>query len=351
MPISAANRVFDRFKSPPSLPGRRNRVFLSALLLLLGLPFLYWGLLPAFLQTINDDPDFGRAAIAGPMKSPQEDAVGTDAGAMESQKALVSGAVPGSVQIAIQLIQREVDLYGWTANDPFFQPTYGLDNMPNFQMGVISGLYRFSLELADQLGRTRGSSQVDEHLDKAAGLLKYAGDIWVFDISTSFLPTASSEKQYRAAMRALEAYADRLKKGEAVFERRSDNLLATLDRMAADMGSASAQIANFNRDVGFFPFSLRADDLFYFNKGRLYAYYLILRELEYDFANVIQERDLTTAWQQMLESLRQAATLDPLIVTVGSASGMATPNHLTAQGFYLLRGRTQMKEITNILLK
>ncbi len=31
--------------------------------------------------------------------------------------------------------------------------------------------------------------------------------------------------------------------------------------------------------------------------------------------------------------------------------GWLWPNHLTAQGFYLLRARTQLRELTNILLK
>ena len=34
----------------------------------------------------------------------------------------------------------------------------------------------------------------------------------------------------------------------------------------------------------------RCDDIFYFNKGRLYANYLLLRELGVDFENIIRER-------------------------------------------------------------
>ena len=45
-----------------------------------------------------------------------------------------------------------------------------------------------------------------------------------------------------------------------------------------------------------------------------------------------------------LESLREAAQLDPLIVTNGSPDGIFPNSHLTAQGFYLLRARTQLRE-------
>src|SRR3546814_5528879 len=95
--------------------------------------------------------------------------------------------------------------------------------------------------MTDQIGRTRGSSEADRDLDKAAGLLKFPGDVWIYDLSTSFLPTASSESQYRSARRALLAYNDRLAAGQAIFERRADNLLGTIERIAADLGSARSE--------------------------------------------------------------------------------------------------------------
>jgi len=46
-----------------------------------------------------------------------------------------------------------------------------------------------------------------------------------------------------------------------------------------------------------------------------------------------------------------AAQLDPWVVWNGYPDALLIPNHLLAQGFYLLRARTQLREITNILLK
>jgi hypothetical protein len=40
-----------------------------------------------------------------------------------------------------------------------------------------------------------------------------------------------------------------------------------------------------------------------------------------------------------------------LIVWNGYPDGLLIPNHLAAQGFYLLRARTQLRELTSILLK
>jgi hypothetical protein len=66
---------------------------------------------------------------------------------------------------------------------------------------------------------------------------------------------------------------------------------------------------------------------------------------------VIQERDLVAAWAQMLESFRAAATLQPWVVLNGAPDSLLSPSHLAAQGFFLLRARTQLREISNILLK
>jgi hypothetical protein len=256
-----------------------------------------------------------------------------------------------SVAVAADLINREINTHRWVANDPFFMPGSLLDNMPNFQMGIIAALSRFTIELGDQIARTRGSSQIDQDLNRAAGLLRYPGTVWIFDLSTSWAPTASSESQYRRAMRALRDYNERLAMGQAVFETRADNLQATLERFTADLGSASAAIDHEVIERSGFGIDFKADDLFYTNKGRLYAYFLLLRALGADFDKVIRDRDLGGAWAQMLGSFRDAALLQPWVVVNGPPDGQFLPSHLAAQGFFLLRARTQLKEITNILLK
>lgn len=252
-----------------------------------------------------------------------------------------------SVSTAIGLINREINQNRWTANDPFFLPGAALDNMPNFQTGIVYALSRFAIELSDQIGRTRGSSQVDPDLDNAAGLLKFRGDKWVFDPSISLLPGVSSEQQYRQAIAALERYNQRLTEGQAVFERRTDNLQETLNRFANDLGSASALIDDKVDAPSLFDRT--ADDVFYATKGRLYAYSLILRDLGTDFEQVINERQVAPAWAEMIGSLQAASALDPLVVVNGSADGIIFPNHLAGLGFYLLRARTQMREISSIL--
>jgi hypothetical protein len=256
-----------------------------------------------------------------------------------------------AVAMAAALIDREVSKTKWVANKPWIFPSSVLDNMPNFQMGLIYAISRFGIEMTDVLGRTRGSSQADADLDKASGLLKYDGTIWVWEPTTSLMPTASAERQYIAGQKSLMSYNQRLGEGNAVYDKRADNLIAFLGRVSSDLGSASAalDLRAMESDAGWFD--TRADDILYAAKGRLYGYYMLLREIGVDFEDVIAEKNVAKVWAQMLDSLRTAAAMDPLIVSNGANDGLLVPSHLAAQGFYLLRARTQLKEVENILLK
>lgn len=256
-----------------------------------------------------------------------------------------------TVAVAADLIEREIETHRWVANDPFFMPGYMLDNMPNYQQGIITALFRFSSELRDEIARTRGSSSEDPDAKQAASYLSYGGDIWIFNLDVSFAPTAPSEKQYREGMRALRRYNERLANDKTIFEARADNLQTMIDRFTSDIGSSSAAIdRHLTERSGWLP-DFTGDDLFYANKGRLYAYFLLMRALEVDFTKVIAEKDLGNAWRLTLDSLRDAATLQPWVILNGAPDSQMLPSHLAAQGFYLLRARTQLKEIVNILLK
>ena len=287
---------------------------------------LYYPVGMAIMHKIDDDPSF------------------------DANPTIPEGA-SYAVAVAADLVEREVDVNGWRANDPFFFATAPLDNMPNFQQGIMAAMSRFAVEMTDQIGRSRGSSQADADLDSAAGFLKYPGTVWLWDPKVSLLPTASSERQYMAGVVALRRYNERLAKGQAVFERRADNLLATLERIAADLGSSSAQLERQVLNGGGILFDFTSDDIFYNTKGKLYAYALLFRALGRDFAPVIEERNLTTLWNQTENSLFEAAELQPWVVINGNPMSQVLPSHLASQGFFLLRARVQIREITNVLLK
>ena len=49
-----------------------------------------------------------------------------------------------AVATAADLVTREVDVHTWTPMMPFFTPAGILDNMPNFQRGIMAALGRFT---------------------------------------------------------------------------------------------------------------------------------------------------------------------------------------------------------------
>lgn len=290
---------------------------------LVGLVVLYYAVGAAYLYRIDDNAQF-HESVAVP-----------DNGS-------------ASVAIAAALIEREVNTNPWLANDPFFMPSYILDNTPHYQRGIVAALSRFGVELTDVIARIRGSSQIDRNAEDAAGQLKYPGDVWFLAWSTTPVQP-SSESQYRKALENLLEYNQRLSRGDAVFEKRSDNLLATLDRIASDIGSSSAALfEHIDQHAGAF-YDFDADNLFYENKGRLYGYLMLMRGLEQDFDSIINRRELAASWRNLMSSLEAAATLEPWVIANGALDGQLLPNHLSAQGFLLLRARIQLREITNIL--
>lgn len=257
-----------------------------------------------------------------------------------------------AVEMSIAMIDREINQHAWISNDPWFKPGSLLDNMAYYQKGIISANAIFAIELKDQLSRIRGSSQVDDNLREVASGINYAPDRWYWDPSVSlFLFVAPAEKQYNSALKNLKEYNRRLEKGEATFGRRADNLLSTLDKIALDLGASSDAIfRKIDNGIGC-VLDTKADNLFYDVKGRSYAYWLLLQGLRADFNKVVADRDIGSSWDHLEQSLSALLDLKPMIVSNCAADDFLFQNHLAAQGFYLLRARTQLKEITNILLK
>lgn len=252
-----------------------------------------------------------------------------------------------AVAIVATITMREADQ--WLPNKPFWHPSAPLDNAPNFQLGMMSAVSRFALELGDHLGRVRGSSAIDENVERAVTLLRYDGTIWYWG-QGNILPMAKAESQYRDGVEALLTYNQDVAAGQSTYDRRADNLIVLLDRIASDLGSASAMLDARVRAGGGY-FDSRADDIFFNVKGKLYGYAVILNAVGQDFSEVIEEKQAGEIWTNMLASLRMGAEMSPLLVINGDQDSTLTPSHLATMGFHVLRARTQMRELTDTLQK
>lgn len=225
---------------------------------------------------------------------------------------------------------------------PFF------DNKASFQRGVNQVARRLAIELADNLGRARGTSGINNDLQDARGNIQFDEGTWYFGLSPFGIKTPTPS-YYRAAIRSWRKFNVDLAACNAVFDARADNLGQLLDRLASDLGNTSDILRRRSEDYNGGWFDTRADDRFWFAYGQLYAQYAILQAVRADFSNVVRERNLTTIWIEMEKQLQSSLRIQPAIISNGREDGWIMPNHLSTMGFYILRVRSNMVELRSVL--
>ena len=225
---------------------------------------------------------------------------------------------------------------------PFF------DNKASFQRGVHSAVQRMSNELVDSLGRVRGTSQIDPDLQKARGQLQYDVSSWYFGLSP-FGFKQSSPASYRTGIESLNKFNERLVSCEATFDARADNLATMVDAITSQIGSTTASIDERSKNNNLGWFDTQADNYFWESMGQLYAYYGFVSAAHADFEDVIKTKALDAVWNRMEDQLRSALDLDPLIISNGREDGWVMPTHLTTLGFKILRVRSNLVEVREIL--
>lgn len=283
----------------------------------------------------------------------------------EFSEAAVPGTVVGNdicapsgiVTVTSDLIDFNVNQNGWVSSSLLYKAgLFGLDwdNTPyfddkaSFQRGVNQAIRRTTAELVDTLGRVRGTSQIDNDLQDARGVMQTDEGRWYFSLNP-FGFTTPSQSYYRSGIGHLTSYNERLVKCDTVFDARADNLIRFLDRIASDIGSTSDILRKQSESSNAGWFDTRADDRFWFSFGQLYAYHGILQAARADFVEVIEQRNLTRPWEEMDGQLVAALKIQPALISNGNESGWIMPTHLATMGFYILRFRSNLVEIRSIL--
>ncbi len=125
---------------------------------------------------------------------------------------------------------------GYLSND-VLPPGVWLDNMPNFEFGVLTQCRDLARVLRNYHSRSQSQSIEDEDLAVAEPALNTDSESWLF-------PPA--EARYRAAMEALQSYETRLTDadpGNAQFYARADNLREWLSVVELRLGSLSQRLS------------------------------------------------------------------------------------------------------------
>lgn len=327
----------------------------------------------------GDDLDYPRAVLVAPAPAgePGSEAGDEPPAAAAPQAMGIAGVCRQSrvVDMTIRILDVLVNENSWIPSDPQykvgwfglvgFQPGPFLDNKASFQIGALRVTRRISMELADILGRVRGTSAPDVDLEDARALLQWSERAWLFNPFDDRLPlfATSATSSYRNAIRRLERYNERLASCDAMFDARADNLFQLLDRFANDIGGMvdqlNARSANRSWDLrsktmvetgwnwGYFDW--RADNLFHEGRGMTWALHGLMQAAREDFANVVAQRNLESIWDRMEAHIAGAASLNPLVVSNGAEDGFVAPAHLASLGVNMLSARSNMTEAREIL--
>ncbi len=312
--------------------------------------------------------DAGQSATAlpGQQAAAAPDAAASQTATPEANETAAAPPPAGStcersaiVDVTSGLIDFNVDQNAWISSMLLYKlgffgmdwdDTPWLDNKASFQRGVNQAIRRTTVELVDSLGRVRGTSGINNNLQRARSNMQFDETAWYFGLDP-FGPKTPTPSFYRSASRDLQAFNESLVKCEAIFDGRSDNLIEFLDRIANDLGSTSAMVRERSENHNGGWFDTRADDRFWFAYGQLYGYYGVMAAAGADFQAVIAQRGLGPIWTESIKQLRAALRIQPAIISNGREDGWIMPTHLATMGFYILRVRSNLVEMRDVLAR
>ena len=277
--------------------------------------------------------------------------------------------VPGYLTIATAIIISETLLDkpgGYLTND-IMPPGVYLDNMPEWEFGVLTELRDLARALRNDFSRSQTQSIEDKDLQIAEPKFSYDSDSWI-------LP--STESEYRDGIKALYGYLTRLSDERAQdgqFFARADNLSTYLQVVEKRLGSLAQRLASsvgqtrFNTNLAGDPNArqstptpdqtqvktawLQIDNVFFEARGYTWALIHALRAVEIDFGDVLANKNAVVSLKQIIRELEntQAFIWSPMIL---NGTGFAlVANHSLIMASYISRANAAIIDLRNLLLQ
>ena len=297
---------------------------------------------------------------------------------ISSTEPLQSGVVTTATLVKIS--QTLLDKPGGYLSNDVSLPGIIMDNTPNWELGVLTQVRDMSLAMRDDLSRSQSQSAADPDLVKAQLRFNTDGKLWLF-------PPA--ETQFREGAESLEAYLQRLQQGQAQFYARSDNLNNWLNKVQRQMGSLSIALASSvgvrqvkeegavmqRSDTGATTSSipgidlqtevlpvtddpsevivktprLKVDDVFYQARGQTWAILHLLKAIEVDFGDILQQKNALVSLRQIINKLEdtQALIWSPIILNGDGYSFVA--NHSLVMASQVSRANAALIDLGKLL--
>ena len=250
---------------------------------------------------------------------------------------------------------------GYLSNDKTPPGVY-LDNIPNWEFGVLTELRDLANSMRNELSRAQSQSVEDRDLQIAQPQFNYNSDSWI-------LP--SRESEYRDGIKALERYMQRLSKGEAQFFARGDNLRVYLQVVEKRLGNLAQRLSyavgqnDLDTELAGDPSARRADgmaeqmhnqtawsqidDVFFEARGYTWALIHMLQAMALDFESVLKTRNAQVSLDQIIRKLQstQDPVWSPLILNGTGFGPMA--NHSLVMASYISRANAAIIDLRRLL--
>ena len=253
---------------------------------------------------------------------------------------------------------------GYLHNDRF-PPGIWLDNMSNWEYGVLIQVRDLSRAMREVFSRSQSQSTEDPDLAMAEPRYHFDSDSWV-------LP--SSESEYRHALEYTRNYYRRLSdtsSQDAQFYVRADNLRYWLSTVNTRLGSLSQRLSasvgqrRLNIDLAGDASAsqstdtpqeilvktpwLEIDDVFYEARGTTWALIHFLKAIEVDFADVLEKKNARVSLQQIIRELEgaQEPLWSPMVLN-GTGFGLFA-NHSLVMASYISRANAAIIDLRDLL--
>ncbi len=255
---------------------------------------------------------------------------------------------------------------GFLSNDRM-PPGVFLDNIPNWEFGVLQQVRDLARVLRNDYSRSQSQSREDTDISRAEPAFFVDHHSWV-------LPRPESE--YRNAIDGFARYRDRLAGSggsEAQFFARADNLREWLAQVEKRLGSITRRLGDsvattvINTDlagdaaaeanttltdsVSVKTSWFKIDDVFFEARGTSWALIHFFRAAEFDFARVLADKNAQASVRQIIREFE--ASLQPLhspMVLNGSGFGLFA-NHSLVMASYLARANAAIINLRELLDK
>ena len=255
---------------------------------------------------------------------------------------------------------------GYLSND-IMPPGLYLDNMPNWEFGVLVQVRDLARVMRNDFSRSQTQSTEDPDLAEAEPNFNFDNSSWI-------LP--SSESRYRKGIEHLESYRARLagnREPVANFYARADNLeewLAVVEKRLGNLSqqlSASVGQSRVNTDLAGEPSGevgrpqgeqvevqtpwLQIDDVFYEARGTAWALLHFLRAIEHDMIHVLEDKNAAVSLRQVIRELEGSlAPMRSPMVLNGSGFGLFA-NHSLVMASYLSRANQAITNLRSLLTR